>query len=150
MICLIYGTGICSVYHMIQTILEYTYIYDPSMLYWKHTYRTDHTSGLILGTLSLNCWRPTSFHCVNPVNHKWVNIICLISGICSTVYDMIQARCHWIYIDQRPAEGHKKEAQDASGQALLDTHIRDISHQWINTRFIQDSRYIIQTLYKVK
>ena len=25
-ICLIYGTGICSVYHMIQTILEYTYI----------------------------------------------------------------------------------------------------------------------------
>ena len=26
MICLIYGTGICSVYHMIQTILEYTYI----------------------------------------------------------------------------------------------------------------------------
>ena len=35
-----------------------------------HMYRTDHTSGLILGlyTLSLNCWRPTSFHCVNPVN----------------------------------------------------------------------------------
>ena len=104
MICLIYGTGICSVYHMIQTILEYTYIRPVHALLETHIhmYRTDHTSAYLGCTL-----------------------------------------CPWT-VEGRP---HFTVLIPLMGQHdLSDIWDTGRINQWINTRFIQDSRYIIQTL----